>query len=76
MRKLIQPRAAQGAGSVYITIEKQSHIIIQMRHYKNGSLVSLLKLSTVLAVFILKRTLGFDVIRPTRSPYPGNALRN
>ena len=27
--------------SVYITIEKQSHIITQMRHYKNGSLVSL-----------------------------------
>ena len=26
--------------SVYITIEKQSHNIMQMRHYKNESLVS------------------------------------
>ena len=42
MHKLIQFRAAQGAGqSVYITIEKQSYIIMQMRHYINGSLVSL-----------------------------------
>ena len=39
MRTLIQLKA-QGQ-SVYIAIEKQSHIILQMRHYKNGSLVSL-----------------------------------
>ena len=39
MRKLIQFKA-QGQ-SVYIAIEKQSHIIMQMRHYTNGSLVSL-----------------------------------
>ena len=42
MRKPIQPGAPQGAGqSVYITIEEQSHIIMQMRHFKNESLVSL-----------------------------------
>ena len=42
MRKLIQPRAAQGAGSVNVYHdEKQSHIIMRMRHYKTESLVSL-----------------------------------
>ena len=40
MRKLIQPKVAQGQ-SVFITIAKQSHIIKQMRHYKNESLVLL-----------------------------------
>ena len=45
MRQFIQPEAAQCAESwrqaVYITMEKQSHIIMQMIHYKNESLVLL-----------------------------------
>ena len=42
MRKPIQPKVLKAQGqSVFITIEKQSHIIKQMRHYKNESLVLL-----------------------------------
>ena len=45
MRKFIQPKIAQGAVSEKITIEKQSRIIVQVRHYRNESFI--LKPSTV-----------------------------
>ena len=81
MRKLIQPRAAQGTGSVYITIEKQSHIIMQMIHYKMDLHFNL-NSSTVLAVFTLwgivglhSRTHGNHMISTDRAAVKGVACQ-